>query len=254
VRGVTGGAGAGDGVGVYAAVVIARLAVLPAARAWHAVTAVVVGAGLLAQSVLVVAGGQTTMPERILRPISYFTFQAEVLVLAWSAMQALRPERDSTVWRVVRLDTLIATVLTFVIYLLLLRPTLHLSGWDEAVHVCLHYLTPTLVVGGWLLFGPRQRIDLRAALLALAWPIGWFAWTLLHGALASFYPYPFVDVRSLGYSGVLLRAGVALVALFGLAVTAWTLDRRLNAVAPHGWAPPWQRTDDGTRAPRLTVR
>lgn len=226
---------------------IARLAALSAARAWHATTAVVVGAGLLVQLVLVVAGSQAAMPERILRPISYFTVQADVLVLAWSAVQAWRPERDSGAWRVVRLDALIAASLTFVIYLALLRPTLHLTGWHEVAHVVLHYLTPMLVVGGWLLFGPRRRIDLRVMLLALAWPTGWFAWTLLHGAVAGFYPYPFVDVRSLGYSAVLLRAGVVLAVMLGLAVAAWTLDRRLNAVAPRGWAPPWQRVDDRTR-------
>jgi hypothetical protein len=229
--------------------VIARLAALPVVRAWHAGTALVIGAALLVQVVLLVAGGQATIPERLLRAISYFTIQANLLALVGAVAILLRPERDSTGWRVVRLDALVSALVTFVVYLVLLRPTLHLSGWQEAAHVGLHYLGPLLVVGGWLLFGPRLRIDLRVALLGLAWPVGWFAWTLVHGAVASFYPYPFVDVRSLGYSGVLLRAGVVLALLLGLAVAAWTVDRRLNTLSPHGWVPPWQAAEDGTRAP-----
>lgn len=208
-----------------------------------------VGAALVLQLVLVVGGGQTELPERLLRPLSYFALQANLLVFAGALMQAVRPERDSTGWRVIRLDALISSAVTFAVYLFLLRPTLHLSGWEDVAHVGLHYVGPVLVVGGWLLFGPRRRIDLRVVLLGLIWPVCWFVWTLLHGAVTSFYPYPFVDVRSMGYSGVLLRAGVVLTVLFGLALTAWTADRRLNAVAPHGWTPPWQVTDDRTRVP-----
>jgi hypothetical protein len=241
--------GAGGGLHVYAAAVIHRPAVLPAARVWHVGTALVVGAALLLQLVLVSVNGQLAMPERLLRLLSTYAFQANVLALVSCGLLALRPERDSTAWRVVRVNVLVAMVLTFAVYLLLLRPTLHLTGWDAVADVGLHYLSPALVVGGWVLFGPRRGIDAKVVLLALVWPVGWFAWTLLHGILSGFYPYPFVDVRSLGYGGVALRAGMVIVLLLGFTMVVWTLDRRLSTVAPHGWTPPWERTAD---TPRLS--
>jgi hypothetical protein len=228
---------------------VVRPVVLPAARAWHGATAVVIGAALLLQIVLALVNGQVAMPERLLRLLGHYTFQANVLAFASCALLALRPERDTTTWRVIRVDALVAMALTFWVYLVLLRPTLHLSGWDVVADVGLHYLSPGLVVGGWALFGPRRRIDAGVVLLALVWPVGWFAWTLLHGALSGFYPYPFVDVRSLGHDGVLLRAGMATGLLLGFTVAAWILDRRLTTVAPHGWSPPWERTADSSRTP-----
>jgi hypothetical protein len=219
--------------------VISWPAVFPVARVWHAVTAVVAVAALLLHVVLVVISGQGTSPERLLRLAGYFTVQADVFVAAGCGLLALRPERDSVAWRVLRADALVAMVVTILVYVALLRPTLHLSGWEAVADAALHYVCPLMVITGWVLFGPRRRIDVQVVLLAVGWPLGWFAWTLLHGALSGFYPYPFVDVRSLGYGGVLLRAGLATGLLFGLTVAVWTLDRRLNATTPHGWAPAW---------------
>ena len=219
------------------------LAGAPAARAWHAATAVLVGAALLLQISLVAANGQVSMPERLLRLVSYFTVEANLLVLVSCAQLALRPDRDGLGWRVARLGGLVGISVTFLMYLLVLRPAMHLTGWDAVADVGLHYVSPVLMVGGWVLFGPRRRVGPTTALVTLAWPVGWFVWILLFGAVGDFYPYPFVDVRNHGYGGVLLRALLATTLLGAVVAGAWTLDRRLNATAPHGWVPPWERGD-----------
>jgi len=46
----------------------------------------------------------------------------------------------------------------------------------------------------------------------MAFPALFGAWTLAHGALSGFYPYPFMDVTKRGYPAVLLtivQMGVA---------------------------------------------
>lgn len=191
-------------------------------------TAVVVGVALVVQAVLVMLEGQATMPARMLRLASYFTIETNLLVFSCSLLLALRPVRDGTVLRVVRLGGLVGITVTFLVYLVLLRPTMHLRGWDAVADAGLHYVSPVLMVAGWLLFGPRRRIDVRTALLAVAWPVGWFGWTLLHGAITDFYPYPFVDVRIHGYDGVLLRAVVVVLLLTAVGTAAWTFDRKLG--------------------------
>jgi hypothetical protein len=51
-------------------------------------------------------------------------------------------------------------------------------------------------------------------LWSLAWPLLWFGYTLVHGAISGWYPYPFVSVTDQGYGRVLLNA-LAVTAVLG---------------------------------------
>lgn len=211
------------------------------ARTWHLVTAATVGAALLLQLVLVIIEGQPGPPAGLVRLASYFAVQANLFVLVTSVALASGRHRDTLARRVVRLDALIGISVTGAVYLVVLGPIAHLSGWAAVADAGLHYLSPLLMVGGWLMFGPRRQFDLRVVLIAAAWPLAWVAWTLGHGAVAGFYPYPFIDVRAVGYAKAVLNAGFVVVVLFGLGLAAWQLDRRLTAAAPEGWVPWFSR-------------
>lgn len=148
-------------------------------------------------------------------------------------MLAVRPDRDGAVFRVIRLDAVICITVTGVVHWFLLRPLpeiQNLTGWAEACDVGLLIVVPLLAFLGWLAYGPRPRITAGTVWLALIFPVGWLAYTLLHGEIAQWYPYPFVDVAELGYVPVLLNC-LGIAALFlacgGLALVA---DRRLAAV------------------------
>ncbi len=80
---------------------------------------------------------------------------------------------------------------------------------------------------GWLLFGPRPRIDLRAIGWSLLWPAGWLVYTLVVGAVRGWYPYPFLNPRSQGVGAVVV-ASLSITTLFVVlsGLFAW-LDRRL---------------------------
>lgn len=206
-----------------------------AARTWHGVTFLVAAAALVLQTALVVAGGavldETAVPPlgtRLLRLVSYFTIQSNLLVASTAYLLMRDPTRDGPLLRVVRLDAVAGITVTGVVHFFLLRPLLDLHGADALADALLHVVVPLLAVIGWLMHGPRPRIDLRTAALALVWPAAWLVYTLAMGAATGFYPYPFVDVSALGYGRVLLNGlGIAamLVALFGLAAL---VDRRLS--------------------------
>lgn len=206
-----------------------------AARTWHLVTFVVATAALVLQTVLVVAGSavldETAVPPlgtRLLRLVSYFTIQSNVLVAVTSWLLVRDPARDGRLFRVLRLDAVAGITVTGVVHFVLLRPLLDLHGADALADALLHVVVPLLAAIGWFVHGPRPRIDLRTAALALAWPAAWLVYTLAMGVATGFYPYPFVDVGALGYGRVLLNGlGIAamLVALFGLAAL---VDRRLS--------------------------
>lgn len=199
------------------------------------------------QVALVAGMGQAAMPDRMVRLSGYFTIQASLLVLVWSVSFVIGPTWDGWVLQVIRLDALVAALVTFPVHLVVLRPVRHFNGWDAVVDAGLHYLSPLLVIGGWLLLGPGCRVDFRVGSLAMIWPVAWYVWTLLYGAASGFYPYPFVDVRIHGYEGVLLRAAmVAGMLIFGGIVVRF-LDRRPTTVPPRGWSLLWRHVDDVVR-------
>jgi hypothetical protein len=92
----------------------------------------------------------------------------------------------------------------------------------------LHYVSPVATLLGWLLLGPRPRVTGATVARALVWPVVYVGWTLAHGAVTGWYPYPFLDVAELGYARALVD--VAFVVLLALALLG--LFRLVDAKLP----------------------
>ena len=206
-----------------------------AARGWALAVVAVVAFALVVQLVLVVTGAsvlvETTEPPglatRVLRFVGYFTVQSNVLVLATTWALVRRPSYDGRLWRIARADAVAGITITGVVHWFFLRPLLDLHGWAFVTDKLLHVAVPMLAVVGWVLFGPRRRIGWPTLLPALVWPTAWLAYTLVMGAITSWYPYPFLDVTKHGYGSVLLTSlGVAAAFVVVLAALV-LLDRPL---------------------------
>ena len=114
-------------------------------------------------------------------------------------------------------------ILVGMVYYLLLRGLSHREGWPLFFEELLHYVTPPLFVMDWLAFVPKRKLGASVGLAGIWFPVAYIAWTLVHGAVTGWYPYPFVDVADLGYGQVLLNiAGLVLIylALAGLLAIA----------------------------------
>lgn len=209
------------------------------ARIWHALTALVAIAALVLQLVLVLQGGRVldevdppSTGMRVYRYFAYFTVESNLLVAIAAVTLALDPARDGRGWRVLRLAGMVAITVTAVVHFFLLRPLLDLDGLDWIADKSLHMVVPALAIIGWLAWGPRPRITGRTAALALLFPIGWTAWTMLFGAVDGWYPYPFLDPGEKGWGGVSV-ALVGITAFFLVVFAAFAYaDRRMPA-APH---------------------
>ena len=207
------------------------------ARAWHAATAVIAVLSIAVELAMVANGHNpllaTDVPPastRVIRFFSYFTIESNLLVAITSTMLALRPLRDGLLFRVLRLDALFGITVTLVVYAVLLAPQHDPHGISAATNAGLHYVAPALAIAGWLLFGPRPRIDERTLLLALIWPTLYIGYTLAHGAVTDWYPYPFVDAAHLGYATA-LRNGLGMVVLMAGVATFYRLgDTRLRRI------------------------
>lgn len=204
------------------------------ARTWHTVTAAVVIAALVLQLGLVIDGSSVLVTEnppglwlRLGRLVCYFTIQSNLLVAVASVWLALRPAADGPVLRAVRLAGTVGITVTGLVYFFLLRPLLDLHGLSHVADTLLHTVVPILAVAGWVVVGPRVRVDRRAIGIGFAWPLAWLVWTFIIGATTRWFPYPFLDFRQHSWSAVVVVC-LGITALFAalFALAAW-LDRRL---------------------------
>lgn len=213
-----------------------------AALAWYAVTAANCGLALVIQLVLVVTGhtvlvepdGSTAgAPERVLRFFSYFTVQSNVLaaltagILATALLVPGRYRLDAPAWRVTRFAAVLGMTTTIIVYAVALAPILDLHGIAKVTDTMFHYIGPVLTLGGWLLFDSHGHLSRRLIGVVICWPLAYFVYTQLLGAISGWYPYPFLDADEHGTGGVLLNAALVTVLVAGLALVFLALDPRL---------------------------
>jgi hypothetical protein len=96
-------------------------------------------------------------------------------------------------------------IIVGVVYYLLLSGLSQRQGWQIFFEYMLHYVTPPLFIVDWLAFVDKRDIDRRVVIGSLWYPLVYLIWTLLHGAVTGWYPYPFVDVADLGYPQALIN-------------------------------------------------
>ncbi len=204
-------------------------------RTFHLLTCVVAAFAVVLQLVLVWQGHRVlddvNPPDRgtrLVRFASYLTIWSNVLV-AWSTFTlAFGRDRDTRVWRALRLDAVVICFGGGVVHFFFLRPLLDLHGADLLADRLLHLVVPLLAVIGWVVFGPRGRARTSDIGPFLVVPLVWLAYTLARGAIVDWYPYPFLDVNEHGYAVVALNCVAVAALMLALAYGAVRLDDRLG--------------------------
>ena len=177
----------------------------------------------VAGAVLGVAAIATALSDRtgpLSNFVSFFTIESNLLAMVVLLVGGLLDPRSER-WAWFRGLVTLAMVITGMVYAALLSDVdLQLAApWTNAV---LHRVLPVLLLVDWLFFPPWPKLSARAALGWLAFPLAYFAYSLLRGSVADWYAYPFLDPRPHGYDRVALNA-VALAA--GMAVLALLVNR-----------------------------
>ncbi len=204
------------------------------ARLLHAIVALAATAGVLLELERAITGGAGVAPthtERIVRLFSYFTIQSNILVLVTSWLLAWRPDLGGRVFRVARLDALLCIAVTgLVFHTVLAQDGAELTPSGNLAGFLLHTLSPAGAVIAWLLVGPRPRFDGGTVWWSVAYPLAWIVYTFVRGAFVGWYPYPFIDVSTIGLGRALLNTGAVAVVFLALAWLLGVVDRRLPAV------------------------
>ena len=183
-----------------------------------------------------VPGGNDTVLERFFDWSSYFTILSNVVVLVVMTALTVRPglftraDRVGTVWRTLRLDSVLMIVITGVVYNLLLAGG-EKAGWDALSNTMLHMVVPLVTPVVWIIAGPRGLITGRLIGYSLILPLLWAAYALIRGQVIDAYPYPFLDVAANGLPSVLGFIGVIVLIAVLLALVLWAIDAGLRWTA-----------------------
>ncbi len=153
-----------------------------------------------------------------------------VVVFIVGGVRTLLRRPGSRAWDVVRLIAVVNMVFVGLVFNLLLTEVA--GGVLPWVNVVVHMVMPVAVLVDWLVLPVGRRLPWAAAGLGLVVPVLYSVYSLVRGAVTSFYPYPFYDPEALGgYGPVALYMVVLLVALAVLSVALVGLAR----LAGHFW-------------------
>jgi len=143
----------------------------------------------------------------------FFTILTNLAVAVVCSAGALRGVRSRAYAPSIVGATTAAIVLVGLGYHFLLHALWAPEGAQWLADTALHYAVPIGAVAHWIAYPHSKRLPASAPLGWCVYPIAYFAYVLVRGALLHAYPYPFVDVDKLGYGRVVLN-GVGLLVAF----------------------------------------
>ncbi|MGL6247093.1 Pr6Pr family membrane protein [Pseudomonas sp.] len=202
-----------------------------ARRRFVAVGAVLGWSGLAIQLYLILYSRWTleaSLLGGLLSFFSYFTvltntLVATVLTCEWTTRKSAARRWFLQPW--VSSGVAVSITVVGLAYSLLLRHLWHPEGWQLLADELMHDVMPLLFLAYWWWCVPKGTLRLRHIGLWVIYPLVYFAYSLLRGHELAVYPYPFIDVGTLGYPQVFVNAGGLLVGFVVIALIIIALDR-----------------------------
>ncbi len=148
--------------------------------------------------------------------LGYFTVLSNLFVALVATAGARRRMRDRP--RGLYRATVVGCATTAIVvvgvgYHLLLREAWDPQGAQKLADMLLHYAVPIGAVLHWLSYPHTERLHWPAPLTWCLYPIAYFAYAMVRGAILHSYPYPFIDASVLGYGRAALN-GLGLLLVF----------------------------------------
>lgn len=185
---------------------------------------------------LAVANGKSVVDGLVVY-LGYFTVLTNLLVAVSLSWPLLSPHSAPGRW-FQRPGVASAIVVSIGIvgpaYHLLLRHIWNPQGLQWLADATLHYATPLLCLVHWWFSVPPARMAWFAPLAWALWPLAYLVYALLRGAWLQSYPYPFIDVSTLGYPQTLLNSAglLAVFLVLGSALVGIGRARTARSITP----------------------
>lgn len=183
---------------------------------------------LILQYVLGLQHTELTALEYAVRFFSYFTILNNLLVASCcTCLVFFSNTRWGTFFsRPVTVTAVLLYILIVgIIYNGVLRYMVHLRGLMWLVDQLLHVVTPLGFLVYWWCFTDKAGLAWSSVFYWLLFPFVYLLYTLWHGALSGFYPYPFVNVSELGMQRVLINSIWVTMGFLGIGLLLIAIGR-----------------------------
>jgi hypothetical protein len=203
-------------------------------KPWRILIAFIACLGPILQYGLMIKGlALAPATQKTVEYFSYFTILSNILAAMALTAPLVAPASRLADWSEQSGPrAAVATYLTItaLVYHAILASQWHPQGLHLVADTILHTVTPLTFLIDLALRGGQGEARWIAAAKALAMPAVYGAWTLLHGALSGFYPYPFMNVAKRGYPAVLVTM-VAMSLAFALVAVIFVACLRVRSRA-----------------------
>lgn len=151
--------------------------------------------------------------ESTIQFFSYFTILTNLLVTVYCSGQLLKSEkRYTSIFN--KPETLMAlTVFILIVglvYHIALKPIWNPEGLQMLLSEIHHTIVPLGTLILWIISNHKNLVELKNLIKWLWYPIIYILFVLTRGSFSNFYPYPFLDVQSLGMGKVLINSLILL--------------------------------------------
>jgi len=182
--------------------------------------------GLIAQFILILNSRAASPGELMMRYFTFFTITTNLLVGIYTLALLVRPTHrffthPSTQTAIVMYITVVG-----LIYNLILRNGWSSSGLQTLVHEILHSVIPPMVILYWALWVDARSLKPKVIGRWLLYPAVYTAIIFIRGAVANWYPYPFLDLRHLSPATVILNCIGILVVFLLFSAIYWYWGRK----------------------------
>lgn len=169
---------------------------------------------LVGQLYLILLNRNVSILSTLIRYISFFTILTNFIVALCSTILLLNKKgRLFAVFSNPKTSTAIAMYITIVglVYNLILRFQWQPKGLQLIIDELLHSVIPVLFIIFWFAIVPKAYLKTKDIFPWLLYPLFYVIYILIRGSLNDVYPYPFIDVKALGYGKVFFNSGMLVI-------------------------------------------
>jgi hypothetical protein len=168
---------------------------------------------LIGQFYLIIINRTVSISETIIRYFSFFTILTNLLVAVCFTSLLIKKQKPSAFFLKITTLTAITVYILIVgiVYNAILRFLWNPEGLQKVVDELLHTVIPVLCLIFWWKYVRSPKLRWNHAFVWLIYPLLYILYILIRGAVSGFYPYPFINVATLGYEKVLINSGLLAV-------------------------------------------
>lgn len=193
---------------------------------WLGVTATVGWFGLITQFYLIIVNRSASVGETIIKYFTFFTILSNVLVTI-CCTGLLFSTTSSGFFSEADVQAALAVYIAIVgiTYNLTLRRIWAPQGLQRVVDELLHVVIPILFSLYWALFVPKNTLEWMDIFPWMIFPLVYLGIVLLRGAFSGWYPYPFINVKAIGYPRTLINCLFMSIAFIVVSLAAIAIGK-----------------------------